>query len=167
MDPNNPYGSPNAPVLAQPPQLSSSAPVGPAVIDQLCRTGPWVRCFSVVTFIGAGFSGLAAVAFLFMGGLVGAVAQPGSNGPQGTAAMLGISMFYGVLAGLYIYPAIKLWKYASGISALAATRQEADLVRALDQQRALWKYACLALIALIVLGFAAALVSPLLVGASK
>ncbi len=132
-----------------------------AVIDQLSRTGPWVRFFSVMTFLASVGMAIAAVAFLFMGGFIAAVAAPGTNGPQGSAVVIGISLFYAVLAGLYFYPAMKLWKYANRISSLAASHSEADLVHALNEQRGFWKFACIAMIAGIVLFFIAALLSPL------
>lgn len=53
---------------------------------------------------------------------------------------IGIAVVYGLLSFIYIYPAVKLWKYANAIRDLLRTNSEADLIDALNQQRAFWKF---------------------------
>jgi len=159
MDANNPYGSPNAPVLARPPQLSPSGAVSTLVIDQLAGTRPWVRLLSVLTFVASGFMLVGAFGMFFMGGMATVFATPGNKGAASGAMMGGACLFYLVLVGLYIFPGIKLWKYANRISAVMSTRSEIDLEQALREQRVFWKFAAVSIIALFVLFIVAALLS--------
>jgi hypothetical protein len=41
---------------------------------------------------------------------------------------------------LYIYPTIKIWGYGTAIRKLVDSRSADDLVKALDMQRAFWKF---------------------------
>ena len=49
-----------------------------------------------------------------------------------------IGILYIILAGLYFYPAFKLNQYASRIGQLLISKNEQDLVAALDAQRSFW-----------------------------
>ncbi len=63
----------------------------------------------------------------------------------------GIGIAYLIFSMLYIYPALKLWKYASGIAALLASGSIMDLENALDQQRSFWKFIGVMMLAILVL----------------
>ena len=141
---NNPYHAPAVSSYGT-PAYSQNPAVAEIVVSQLVRTKPWVRLFSVLTFIGAGFLLLAAVAMLAFGGIAASTGMYRVGGSEG-AMMGGIALLYLVMAALYIYPGIKLWKYASRIATLAATRTELDLEGALNEQRAFWKFAGIAVI---------------------
>ncbi|WAC21917.1 DUF5362 family protein [Luteolibacter sp. SL250] len=65
--------------------------------------------------------------------------------------MIGMSMFYILIALLYIYPGLKLWKYANRITGFASTGAEVDLEMALNEQRAFWKFAGISIIVMIAL----------------
>ncbi len=54
--------------------------------------------------------------------------------------MMGVATVYALMAVLYIYPVLKIWKFGSSIGRLVASRDPRDLVAALDQQRAFWKF---------------------------
>ena len=76
-------------------------------MDQLARTKPWVRFFSVMMFIGAGLMLIAALGMLLVGGL-GAAGVKGSASALPAAAGAGIAIIYGAMAFIYIFPAMKL-----------------------------------------------------------
>lgn len=157
---SNPYHAPSTSVYGS-AGYAPGAAVSQGVLDQLAGTKPWVRFLSVLTFIGSGFMLIAAVSMLFLGGLAatlgaGTPKTGGSSPPMaGGPMMLGFSIFYFLLAAVYIYPGIKLWKYANRIGALLATRADIDLEGALNEQRAFWKFAGISVIAMVVLYFAA------------
>ena len=65
--------------------------------------------------------------------------------------MVGMAIAYVVMGFLYIYPAIKIWSYGSAIRSLMNSRSPEDLVKALDQQRSLWKFAGILTIILIII----------------
>lgn len=108
------------------------------VIEQLTRTKPWVRLMSVLMFLGAGFMLLAA-AGMGIAGSIGSLRQSG-NTFTSMGFGIGMAVVYVIMAALYIYPALKLWKYAGRIGSLAMTRNVMDLESALNEQRAFWKF---------------------------
>ncbi len=104
---------------------------------QLAGTKPWVRFISVLMFIGAGLMLLLAVVMLFAGGSIFKTANLGAY----EAGMgVGIAVGYAIFAFIYIYPALKLWKYASRIGALLSSSTILDLEGALNEQRSFWKF---------------------------
>jgi NADH:ubiquinone oxidoreductase subunit 6 (subunit J) len=133
----DPYATPVAGAYAD----SKSNAITQGVVQALLRTKPWVRFISVMIFIGA--------ALMLLGGLVMALGvgfagmKNGANafGPTlGPSFGIMLGAIYAVIAILYIYPAVKLWKYASRIGDLAQSGQAVDLEAALNEQRAFWKF---------------------------
>jgi hypothetical protein len=61
------------------------------------------------------------------------------------------SCFYVLVALLYFFPAMYLYRYASGIARLREAGRVDDLDAALDAQRAFWKF--VGILTTIVLGF--------------
>lgn len=120
--------------------LSPGGAVGSAVIDQLARTKGWTRFFSILMWIGAVFLLLGGAVMVFMGLAAGTAS--GQMGEQLAAigGGLGLGVIYFVMAFFYIYPALKLGGYSSRIADLMNSPNEANLVAALNEQRAFWKY---------------------------
>lgn len=140
------YGSPTG-------SLSSSAIH--AVVDQLVKTKPWVRFMSVLILVGAGFLLLSAFAMVVVGVTAGNNARPG---PLSAAGGLGLGALYFILAVIYIFPGVKLWKYASRIADLARSHGERDLVAALAEQRMFWRFVGMTVVAMMILYFLAFIV---------
>ena len=146
---NNPYSSPvNHPQTGL--EFGNSNTVSVAVIEQLAATKPWVRLMSVITFIGAAFMLLGAAGMLLVGGM-GAMSRKPSAAVLSGAMGFGIAAIYATLALVYIFPGVKLWKYASAIGSLMHSGTEVDLVAALNQQRSFWKFVGIIVLAIIVL----------------
>lgn len=150
---SDPYATPSTNV--QPPSYAGNAAISSGVLQQLAGTKPWVRLVSVMMFIGAALLLVLALVMGMMGGVIASAAKnPGFSGGMG----VGIAIVYGVMALFYIYPAIKLWKYASCIEILLNSAASFDLEMALSQQRSFWKFVgvitlvILALYALIFIG---------------
>jgi len=132
----------------------SQETVGAAVIDQLGRTRGWVLFFSIILWIGAVFLILGGLAIVGMGLVAGASGAMGEALPKEFGALGGIAALgaiYLVLAVFYIYPALKLGKYAARIRDLASVPSEQNLVAALNEQRAFWKYVGIMVIVMIAL----------------
>ena len=131
----NPYGGESS----FPPGLVSAA-----AVQQLASTKPWVRFISVMTFIGAAFTLLAALGMFIAGAGLGSsvMTKTSQDNPAlgAIGGLVGVGAIYVFFAFLYLYPAVKLWKYASAIGSLLQTGSEADLVAALNQQRSFWKF---------------------------
>ncbi|OYW75359.1 MAG: hypothetical protein B7Z37_13705 [Verrucomicrobia bacterium 12-59-8] len=133
----NPYSTPAANLYGSNSGGAADA-VSPSTIAILSATRPWVRFMSVLMWIGVALMLLVAAGM----GLVSVLgaAKSISSGPLGGVQLVVFAVIYGVLAFLYIFPAIKLWKYANRIGSLGATRSVADLDAALNEQRSFWKF---------------------------
>lgn len=146
---SNPYTSPSSNLFGGTGGTGAEA-VTQGTISQLQRTRPWVMFMSIMAFIGAAF-------MIGMGGLMlvaGAVGASTSGSGMGGAEVTVIAVmagFYGILGFMYIYPGVKMWKYASRIADLARNRATVDLEAALNEQRVLWKYSGIMVIISIVL----------------
>lgn len=144
----DPYATP---AMNLPPTYSAEGAISQGVLAQLAGTKPWVRFFSVMMFVGAGLMLLAAVVM----GLMGGVATMGKMGmqknPMPAGVMMGMAVGYALFALVYIYPALKLWRYASGIGALLISGNMMDLESALRHQRSFWKFVGIMMIVLFVL----------------
>ncbi len=140
METNNPYTSPQSNLFGGSAETTTDG-VTQGVLLQLQKTKPWVRLMSVVMFLGAGLMLLGGLAMGLMGaaGTLNQTASP-FGGQMGAVFGVGMAAMYGILAVLYVFPALKLWKYADRIRDLLASRQLVDLERALNEQRAFWKF---------------------------
>ena len=150
----DPYSSP-----AENPSgsnLASAGLVSAAAVQQLAATKPWVRFISVMTFIGAGFMSLGAAGMAMMGamGVTGAMGASSRNqvaNPFVGGMGFGVAALYMVLAIVYLFPGVKLWKYVTAIAELIRTGRDEDLVAALNQQRSFWKFMGIMMIIMICL----------------
>lgn len=135
------------------PPLGAGTVTG-GVLQYLGQTKPWVRFMSVMTFIAAGFMVIGALGMFAMG----ATAGMSTNNPLGgMAGGMGIvlALFYLVLAGLYVAPAIFLGRYASAIGRLHRDGSISTLEEALMHQRSFWRYVgIMGLIGLILMALA-------------
>jgi hypothetical protein len=134
----NPYSPPAAPspygVAAYPaapiPQGAPAA-VTELTVDLLRRTRPWVLFLAILAFVGCGL-------IVVMGVITVAAGFLASSGADAFPKFLGL--LYLPFAVLYVYPAIKLWKYGSAIGRLVASPTPAELEAALAEQKSFWKY---------------------------
>jgi preprotein translocase subunit SecG len=149
-NPANPYSSPAANLYGAASGGGSDA-VSPGAIAQLAGTKPWVRFISVMLWIAIGFMILGAIGIGSM--MAFGLAQKNTASPFGGMEMIVIAVMYGVLAFMYIYPAVKLWSFANRIGSLGATRSVADLEAALTEQRRFWKFLGIMTIIMICLYF--------------
>ena len=130
-------------------------------LHHLRATKPWVRLISIMLWIAAAFTVLGALA-LVVGG-VGASEQM----PAGFAGVMGV--FYGIFALVYIFLALFLGRYASGIKTLMAEPKAPNLEYALKAQRSFWALSgvlTLIGIGLAVIGIIAAIAIPFMAGAA-
>lgn len=120
--------------------ISPGAAIGAAVVDQLARTKGWTRLFSVLMWIGAAFLILAGGGMVIFGVVAGSAADQMEQQLAAIGGAIGLGILYFLMAIFYIYPALKLGGYSSRITELMNVPSEANLVAALNEQRAFWKY---------------------------
>jgi hypothetical protein len=147
--PMNPYSPPAAsPYPDAPPGYGAAAPpaggVSELAVDLLRQTRPWVMFLSILAFLGCAFM---LIAGLLMVG-VGLMASGPEKGIQAA-----VGAVYLPMAGLYVYPAIKMWGFGSAIGRLLTSKAQSDLEAALLQQKSLWKFSGIAAIVVMVLYF--------------
>ncbi|MES2598929.1 MAG: hypothetical protein V4662_26595 [Verrucomicrobiota bacterium] len=134
--PANPYSSPSANLFGSSSQTSGQV-ITAEVISQLQRTKPWARLLGVIAWLVVALILVGSVGFLVV--ILAGFASPNTGGTD-NAFLIGMACGYLFISVIYIYPAMKIWGYGSAIKRLMASRSETDLVKALDQQRSLWKF---------------------------
>ncbi|MCW1920936.1 DUF5362 family protein [Luteolibacter arcticus] len=116
---------------------TATGQVSPGVIQALNGTKPWVRLCSVMGFVFAGFMILAGL-MMIAGGAIGGMSRSAAAGLGWIQTVVGL--FYIAMSLMYLFPAVKLWKYGTSILRLMSTRSAADLEQALEEQRGFWKF---------------------------
>lgn len=141
MEPSNPYATPSAHPYGSNP-LSMEGSVAAETIAPLAGTKGWVQFMSILLWIGVVFMILAGIGIIVMANVMPKVFENVSKGAPfgGAGFMTGIGVFYLLLSGLYLYPAMKLWSYGTRIGKLKASLSLADLNAALHEQRRFWKF---------------------------
>jgi hypothetical protein len=134
MEPTNPYTPPSSTLSAPPRPGLSPEGVSSTTLEHLRGTKPWVRLLSVLGFIFAILICLGGVAMM-----VGSSFMGEATGLTGLTA-IGLGAFYLLLAFLYIFPSLWLWRYAGSIQTLLSSRRTADLDEAMKHQKAVWRF---------------------------
>jgi uncharacterized membrane protein len=124
---DNFYQPPSAPISAA---FAGDSGISPLAIQHLVRTQPWVRLVSIF--------GLIITCIVLLGLLFFPVALGFASGGRAETGFLVTPVV--VIGFLYLFPLIKLSKYAAAIRRLRQSRSSADLEDALNQQRSFWKF---------------------------
>ena len=93
---------------------------------------------------------VAAAAAMLLGGAAMSSVMQKANPAMPAGFMSGIGFFYVLMAFLYIYPTLKIWKFGTAIGKLVQSGSSADLENALDQQRRFWKFIGIMMIIMLV-----------------
>ena len=161
--PANPYSTPAANLYGSTSGGAAVEAVAPSTIAMLAATKPWVRFMSVMMWIGVGLMLLAAAGMGIVSSMGLAKSMPSS--PFGGVQFIVLAVIYGVFAFVYIFPALKLWKFANRIGSLGSTRSLVDLDAALNEQRSFWKFVGIMMILMISL-YLVAIIGVVAVGAT-
>ena len=153
MQGDNVYSPPESPVGDTLEAGSGWGSVTPAMVEHLARTKPWVRLMAIVGFIGT--------AFLLIGAIGLMVAGSASPALGGRGALLG--GLYLVLALVYVYPSVLLFRYASAVGRLVDSRNLGHMESALALQRSFWRLLGILTIAMLVV-YVVAIVALVAVG---
>lgn len=119
------------------PGATAAGQVSPGTVQALRETRPWVLLLAILASLLTGLMLLGGLLALLGGAMAGA-SGGGGAGPVGVIAVMGVA--YLVVALLYLYPIIKLFKYSGAISRLARTGAVHDLEGALREQKGFWKF---------------------------
>jgi hypothetical protein len=144
MDTPNPFQPPIANLNAPAPRTGNASNEVPAsVVAILSETRPWLRLMLGLFVTGLALMVVAIVGLGFMGWFL----------PHGSRSAISLAMLVPLVLVILIYgpPAIFLARCAAGIRRLQEGGGLPDLEDALRNQKSLWKYLGLLILALIVL----------------
>jgi Family of unknown function (DUF5362) len=127
-------------IYDSPGTAQAGVAVTAATIEYLRRAKPWVRFLAVMAFIGSAFLVVAGIGLALLGG-----ALPMLSGSRGSAlggAFTGgaLGAVYLLLALLYIFPGLYLWRYADAIGSLVTNPQSLTLEDAMKHQTAFFRF---------------------------
>lgn len=102
---SNPYAPSSVGAATVSPYIGGTQ-VAEGVINQLARTKPWVRFFSVLTFLGAGLMVVVSLVMLLAGAARAqkASTRPDLLGISSETILFGMAVFYLILGVFYFYP---------------------------------------------------------------
>jgi hypothetical protein len=138
----------------------SAQAITPPMIEALQKTKPWVRFLSILGFIACALMLLGAL-FMVIGGAVGAAFT--SRSGMGAAGGVVLGLVYGLLALLYVFPSLFLFRYASGIATMLSEDAVRGMENALNAQKSFWRF--VGILTVIILCLYAVVLAGLLVAA--
>lgn len=123
------------------PYGTSVEPTGQLITSQMTealrKTKPWVRMLSILGFIGSGLMLVIALLVMASGAIGGVMGRSFGLGAAG-GIMLGL--LYGLMALLYIFPSLFLFRYASAIASMLSEDTVRGMEKALEAQKSFWRF---------------------------
>jgi hypothetical protein len=164
IDPFAPIASQNADDA--PLNYFADAGVSRGVLNRLEATKPWVRLISVMVFLGVIAVWVLGL-MLLLGGdgtfnsafkagystSAGGAVKPELQDTAVTGVFIATVATPMLLALLFVYPALKLWKYASRIQHLLKQVSSANLEAVLREQLSFWKVIGIIILGVVLLSF--------------
>ncbi len=116
--------------------------ISPLSINFLNETGGWTRFLAIIGFV---FVGLMVVVAIFAGTLL-------SNMPGGDAMPLGgavLSIIYLLMAALYFFPILYLYKFGKQIKEALSSKENRTLEQAFENLKSHYKFIGIMMIVLL------------------
>ncbi len=132
---------------------SSGIIVSEGMTDALRATKPWTMFVAILGFVSLGF--------MVLGGLIMVAANQFIPQQEHPYMMTAMGLAYILMALIYLFPALYLFKYSSAIGRFLDLKQASEMEAALGFQKSFWKFVgilCLIMLILAVLGIIAAFV---------
>ncbi len=129
----------------------------------LLETAKWARFLAIVGFV---FIGLMIIAGIFMGSIMGSAM--GAAGDMGMAGMMGggaMTVLYILLAALYFFPTLYLYRFATQTRAALSGTGGGDVTQGLGNLKSTFKFMGILMIVIIAL-YALLFIGGLIFGAS-
>lgn len=123
--------------------------VDPAISRYLSETARWTKFLSIVGFVSCG---IIAILALFMGAFWNSLM--GMSGASGAAATMGrtvIMVLYGLLAVLYFFPCLYLFRFSSRMQVALQNNDQAALTSSFQSLKSCFKF--IGILTIIVLAF--------------
>jgi hypothetical protein len=133
--------------------------VSAGTVQALRETRPWVLFLAILGITSTGLMLLGGISVLLFGAFASSSLASASGSAGVGFAGLGLTAVFGLvflaLALFYLYPIIKLFKYAGAINRLSRSGSVKDLEGALREQKSFWKFNGIVTVVILVLYFLA------------
>ena len=107
-------------------------------LDYLRETAKWAKFLAIMGFIGIG---LIIILAIFMGSMMGTVLKSNEElNVFGPGLSVVISILYVAIGGIYIYPVLKLYQFATNTKRALGNNDSAALTAALENQKSMFKF---------------------------
>jgi len=116
----------------------------------LLETSRWTKFLAIMGFIATGIMVLAAFFMMAMGSTMGALAGSSAS-MMGGLMGVGMGMIYILVAAIYIYPVITLYKFSRNMKRGLQTNNNDLVTEAFRNQKNLYKF--LGILMIILLAF--------------
>lgn len=117
----------------------------------------WLKFFAILMFLMTGLMVLIALGLMIMGG---SLPMLGDSGIGATVGFVGIGVIYLILAFLYVYPSLKMYRSSNDFKNALLNNQQTSLdsgFKNLMQHFRFWGIASIVIIAFYILGIIAAI----------
>jgi hypothetical protein len=105
----------------------------------LLETTRWTKFLSIIGFIITGLMLLGAIAIMTMGSFFSSL-LPGYSGLGAASAGIGFGLIYIIIAALYFYPIISLFRFSSNMKQGIQTNNMEMITEAFRHQKNLYKF---------------------------
>ena len=124
--------------------------------DMLSTTAKWARFLGIMGFIASGFMVMAGLTLVALGDSV----PIGDDNLLNSVGNRTLGVIYTIVATLYFFPSRYLYQYAEKLNAAVQSKDETQLILALDKNKSFFKFVGImmgAVLAFYLLAFVSAL----------
>lgn len=112
----------------------------------LLETTRWTKFLSILGFIGIGMMILGLFAMMLMGSALTAF-----GGGMAAFGMIGFTIFFVIIIGLYCYPIYALWKFTTHMKTGLNTNNQEQITEGFRYQKNMYRY--MGILAIIFMSF--------------
>ncbi|TDY11260.1 DUF5362 family protein [Meridianimaribacter flavus] len=134
--------------------------VNQAIIDYLKETSKWSYILSILGFVGIGFMLIGALIMAISGG----IANSGFDGAYGAGYAVGVAFVYVVLALVYLFPVLYLFRFSKNMKSALRLSNNQDFKKAFANLKSHYKF--IGIFTIVVISLYALILIGAVVGAS-
>ena len=135
-----------------------------AAKEHVISTSKWMKFLAILGCIGAVFMILCGICVMAFSGVMDFGFYDGI--PGGSYITIFMSIFYLIMAGIYIYPIICLLRASKAAQMAVATNSNEQMVEFLSNNKSFWKFCGILTIVMLALSVLMIIVAPIAVAFS-
>ena len=132
--------------------------------EHVLSTAKWMKFLAILGCIGAVFMILCGICVMTFSGVMDFGFYDGI--PGGSYITIFMSIFYLIMAGIYIYPIICLLRASKAAQMAVATNSNEQMVEFLSNNKSFWKFCGILTIVMLALSVLMLIVAPIAVAFS-